>query len=55
VPVLDNAKEHKTIKGSVDVQTLEKVKQQWQSAADMMPQLICVDKGHLIHTNRRST
>jgi len=38
----------------VDVQTLEKVKQQWQSAADMMPQLICLlnGKGHLIHTNR---
>lgn len=38
----------------MDVQTLEKAKQQWQSAADMMPQLICLlnGKGHLIHANR---
>jgi len=39
---------------AMDVHTLEKAKQQWQSAADMMPQLICLlnGKGHLIHTNR---
>ena len=38
----------------MDVQTLEKAKQQWQSAADMMPQLICLlnGKGQLIHANR---
>jgi PAS domain S-box-containing protein len=38
----------------MDVRALEKAKQQWQSAADMMPQLICLlnGKGHLIHTNR---
>lgn len=38
----------------MDVQTLEKAKQQWQSAADLMPHLICLlnVKGHLIHTNR---
>jgi len=38
----------------MDSLTIEKVKQQWQSAADMMPQLICLldEKGHLIHTNR---
>jgi len=38
----------------MDLQTLEKTKQQWQSAADLMPQLICLlnGKGHLIHTNR---
>jgi PAS domain S-box-containing protein len=34
--------------------TMEKIKQQWQSAADMMPQFICLldEKGRLIHTNR---
>src|SRR5574340_736645 len=39
---------------AMDVHTIEKAKQQWQSAADMMPQLICLlnGKGHLIHTNR---
>lgn len=38
----------------MDVQTIEKVKQQWQSAADMMPQLICLlnARGQLIHINR---
>jgi len=38
----------------MDVQTLEIAKQQWQSAADMMPQLICLldGKGRLIHINR---
>ena len=38
----------------MDVHTLEKAKQQWQSAADMMPQLICLldGNGHLIHINR---
>jgi PAS domain S-box-containing protein len=38
----------------VDVQTIEKVKQQWQSAADMMPQLLCLlnARGQLIHINR---
>ena len=38
----------------MDLQTIEKAKHQWQSAADMMPQLICLldGKGHLIHINR---
>jgi PAS domain S-box-containing protein len=38
----------------MDVHTLEKVKQQWQAAADMMPQLLCLlnAKGQLIHINR---
>jgi len=38
----------------VDVQTIEKAKQQWQAAADMMPQLICLldASGRLIHINR---
>lgn len=38
----------------MDVETLEKAKQQWQSAADMMPHLICLlnRRGHLIHVNR---
>ncbi len=38
----------------MDVHTIEKAKQQWQSAADLMPQLICLldGDGHLIHTNR---
>ncbi|MDO9220850.1 MAG: histidine kinase [Thiobacillus sp.] len=38
----------------MDLHTLEKAKHQWQSAADMMPQLICLldGKGHLIHINR---
>lgn len=36
------------------VHTLEKAKQHWQSAADIMPQLICLlnGKGQLIRTNR---
>ena len=29
----------------MDVHTIEKAKQQWQSAADMMPQLICLLNG----------
>jgi len=35
-------------------QALEKARHQWQSAADRMPQLICLldGTGHLIHTNR---
>ncbi len=38
----------------MDLQALEKAKRHWQSAADMVPQLICLlnEKGHLIHTNR---
>ena len=38
----------------MDVQTIEKAKQQWQAAADMMPQLICLldASGQLIHVNR---
>lgn len=38
----------------MDLQTIEKAKHQWQSAADMMPQLLCLldAKGHLIHINR---
>mgnify|MGYP001109112358 FL=1 len=38
----------------MDLQTLETAKQQWQSAADLMPQLVCLlnENGHLIHTNR---
>lgn len=38
----------------MDVQLLEKAKQQWQAAADMMPQLICLlnARGQLIHVNR---
>ncbi|MCD6706878.1 MAG: histidine kinase [Thiobacillus sp.] len=38
----------------MDVHTLEKAKQQWQTAADMMPQLICLlnADGRLIHINR---
>ena len=38
----------------MDVQALEKAKQQWQSAADLMPQLICLmnDEGRLLHINR---
>lgn len=38
----------------MDVQAIEKAKKQWQSAADMMPQLICLldCQGRLIHTNR---
>src|SRR5574340_180113 len=40
--------------GTMDVRTIERAKQQWQSAADMMPQLICLlnGQGRLIHTNR---
>jgi PAS domain S-box-containing protein len=39
---------------AMDVHTLEKAKQQWQAAADMMPQLVCLlnGKGQLIRTNR---
>lgn len=38
----------------MDIQALEKAKQQWQSAADLMPQLICLmnDEGRLLHVNR---
>lgn len=38
----------------MDVQTIEKAKQQWQAAADMMPQLICLldASGQIIHVNR---
>jgi len=38
----------------MDILAIEKAKQQWQSAADLMPQLICLvnDQGELIHTNR---
>ena len=38
----------------MDIQTLEKTKQQWQSAADQMPQLICLldGEGRLLHVNR---
>ncbi len=38
----------------MDAHTLEVAKQQWQAAADLMPQLICLldGEGHLIHTNR---
>lgn len=38
----------------MDVHTLEKAKQQWQAAADMMPQLICLmnTEGRLLHVNR---
>lgn len=38
----------------MDVHTLETAKQQWQSAADMVPHLICLlnGKGQLIHANR---
>ena len=38
----------------MDIQTLEKTKQQWQSAADQMPQLICLidGEGRLLHANR---
>ncbi|MBW8307331.1 MAG: PAS domain S-box protein [Thiobacillus sp.] len=38
----------------VNAQTIEKAKQQWQGAADMMPQLICLldASGQLIHVNR---
>ena len=38
----------------MNVEIIERGKQQWQSAADMMPQLICLlnGKGHLLHTNR---
>jgi len=38
----------------MDIQALEKAKQQWQSAADLMPQLICLmnDEGRLLHINR---
>jgi PAS domain S-box-containing protein len=38
----------------LDIKKLEKAKQQWQSAADQMPQLICLldGEGHLLHVNR---
>jgi len=38
----------------MDILAIEKAKQQWQSAADLMPQLICLlnGQGELIHTNR---
>lgn len=38
----------------MDVHTLEKAKRHWQSAADMMPQLLCLldAAGRLIHINR---
>jgi PAS domain S-box-containing protein len=38
----------------LDIHALEKAKQQWQSAADLMPQLICLinEEGRLIHINR---
>jgi PAS domain S-box-containing protein len=38
----------------MDIQALERAKQQWQSASDSMPQLICLlnREGYLIHVNR---
>jgi len=38
----------------LDIHAIEKAKQQWQSAADLMPQLICLinEDGRLIHINR---
>jgi PAS domain S-box-containing protein len=38
----------------LDIHAIEKAKQQWQSAADLMPQLICLinEEGRLIHINR---
>lgn len=38
----------------MDIQALEKAKQQWQSAADLMPQLICLmdGEGRLLRINR---
>ena len=38
----------------MDIRTLEKAKRQWQSAADQMPQLICLldGEGRLLHVNR---
>src|SRR5512135_1989 len=38
----------------MDIQALEKAKQQWQTAADQMPQLICLlnGEGRLLHINR---
>lgn len=38
----------------MDIQALEIAKKQWQSASDLMPQLICLlnREGQLIHTNR---
>ena len=38
----------------MDIQALEKAKQHWQSAADMMPQLICLlnEEGRLLRVNR---
>jgi PAS domain S-box-containing protein len=52
---MPNSREMPKARGeAMDVHALEKAKWQWQSAADMMPQLICLlnGKGHLIHTNR---
>jgi PAS domain S-box-containing protein len=41
-------------RGAMNIQLLEKAKQQWQSAADLMPQLICLmdGEGRLLHINR---
>lgn len=38
----------------MNIQAIEKTKQQWQSAADQMPQLICLmnEEGGLLHVNR---
>lgn len=38
----------------MDIQALEKAKQQWQSAVDSLPQLICLinGEGRLLHVNR---
>lgn len=38
----------------MDIQALEQAKQQWQSAADMLPQLICLldEEGRLLRVNR---
>ena len=38
----------------MDIQALEKAKHQWQTAADLMPQLICLldAEGRLLHINR---
>ncbi|MCU0809863.1 MAG: PAS domain S-box protein [Thiobacillaceae bacterium] len=38
----------------MDILAIEKAKQQWQSAADSMPQLICLmnEEGRLLHINR---
>jgi PAS domain S-box-containing protein len=38
----------------METQMIEKTKQQWQSAADLMPQLVCLlnRDGHLLHISR---